>query len=164
VSDEEIGSVGGPIGTIIGGIAGTIGGWWTRRAASEAANSYSIEDDNYYRDRYENSPRRLADRRFEEVRPAYLLGHLARINPEYRSREFDSIEPEIRVGWTDQISSRYGDWDQVREYTREAYTGDLAVTAREGALRNRERDDNFRGDRGDDGDAEARLELPVSRR
>jgi hypothetical protein len=178
---------GGAIDTIIDGIAGTIGGWWSRRAVSEAASNFSDDEDSYYRDRYESSPRRLADRSYEEVRPAYQIGHLARNNPDYQSRDFESIEPELRAGWADTVSSRHGDWSQVREYARDAYTQDFSVAAREAAVRNQAPGDNLgdrlvnsdrpranrvagaidddgRDDKGDDGNAEARLELPVSRR
>jgi hypothetical protein len=152
---------GGPIDTIIGRIARTIGGWWAGRAVSEAATSYTDEDDSYYRERYQTSPQHLADRRYEEVRPAYQLGRLARKNPEYAGRDFESIEPELRVGWADQVSSRYGDWAQVREYARDAYAGNPSLSSREAAVRDRSL---YEKDKGDDGHAEARLSLPVSRR
>jgi len=61
---------GSSIDTVIGGIAGTIGGWWSRRAVADAASNFSSEEDSFYRERYENSPRRLADRSYEEIRPA----------------------------------------------------------------------------------------------
>lgn len=177
----------GVIDTIIDGIAGTIGGWWSRRAVSDAASRFSDEEDRFYRDRYENSPLRLADRSYEEVRPAYQIGHLARKNPDYQGRDFESIEPELRAGWSDPVSSRHGDWGGVREYARDAYTRDLSVTAREAAVRHQAPHDNLgdrvlnagrpRADRipgamdddgpddkGEDGNAEARLALPVSRR
>lgn len=176
----------GPIGTVIGGIAGAIGGWWSGRAVAEASEAYGHEEDAYYRDRYASSPHHLGDRSYEEVRPAYQLGHLARLNPEYAGRDFDSIEPELSVGWSEPVSSRHGDWRHVREYAREAYTQNFSVASREAALRDRasseslsdkvdnsERPqsarvagafDDRRDDRGEDGNAEARLSLPVSRR
>lgn len=176
----------GSIETVIDGLAGTVGGWWSRRAASEAASNFADEADSFYRDRYENSPRRLADRSYEAIRPAYQLGHLARKNPDYEGRDFESIEPELRAGWAEPVSSRHGDWAQVREYARDAYTQDFSVAAREAAIRDRAPDDNLgdrvvnegrpranripgaidddRDDKGEDGNAEARLALPVSRR
>ncbi len=176
----------GPIGTIVGGIARAIGGWWAGRTVANASESYGQEEDSYYRDKYAESPHQLADRRYEVVRPAYQLGHLARLNPGYAGRDFDSIEQELRAGWSDQVSSRHGDWGQAREYAREAYTQNFSVASREAALQGRapaeslsDKVDNtgrprpakvagaFDGDRddkGEDGNAEARLSLPVSRR
>jgi hypothetical protein len=81
-----IGSIAGPIGTVIGGIAGALGGWWTGRAVAEAATAVTTDDDNYYRSHYETSATRLADRTYDDVRPAYHLGHVASRNPDYRGR------------------------------------------------------------------------------
>jgi hypothetical protein len=115
-----IGSVAGPIGTIVGGIAGAMGGWWAGRAAAEAATAMTTDDDDYYRRHYESSPNRPADRKYDDVRPAYHLGHLASRNPDYDSRSFDEIEPDLRTGWTKQ--DRAGSWDSVRGYASEGYT------------------------------------------
>ena len=185
-SGERSGPQTRAIDTIVEGMSRTVGGWWTGRAASDAVSRYSSEEDSFYRERYSSSPHQLADRSFEDIRPAYLLGHLARVNPEYRGRAFDSIEHELKAGWTEPVSSRHGDWNQVREYAREAYTQDFSVTSREAAIHDRSPDDSLsdrltntdrpaanrvagaydsdRDDRGDDGNAEARLALPVSRR
>ncbi|MBA3645699.1 MAG: hypothetical protein H0W63_05920 [Gemmatimonadaceae bacterium] len=183
---DEITDKIGPIGTIVGGIARAVGGWWAGRSVADASESYAEEEDSYYRDRYAGSPHQLADRRYEVVRPAYQLGHLAHLNPDYAGRDFDSIEQELRAGWSDQVRSRHGDWGQAREYAREAYTQNFSVASREAVLQGRasaeslsDKVDNtararsakvagaFDGDRddkGDDGNAEARLSLPVSRR
>jgi hypothetical protein len=113
-----IGSLAGPVGTVIGGIAGAMGGWWTGRAVAEAATAISTDDEGYYRRHYDASP--IADRRYDDVRPAYYLGHIASRNPDYRSRSFDEIESDLRTGW--QKDSKYGSWDTVRGYAREGYT------------------------------------------
>jgi len=115
-----IGSVAGPVGTVIGGILGAMGGWWTGRAVAEAATAVTTDDDTYYRKHYESSPNRLADRAYDDVRPAYYLGHVASRNPEYSSRSFDEIEPELRSGWS--RDPKYGAWDNVRSYASEGYT------------------------------------------
>ena len=140
------------IGTIIGGIAVAVGGWWAGRAVVGIASTFSDEDDKFYRLRYELSGRRLADRSYEHVRSAYQLGHLARRNPDYRWRDFDSIEPELRAGWTESVASRHGSWEQVRDFARAGYTYDAPA-------RVSPRDDT-RPDAGD----EARLQVPRSRR
>src|SRR4051812_34714194 len=76
LTGAAIGTAAGPLGTIIGGIAGAVGGWWAGRAVTEAASHLTKEDDEYYRGHYESSPNRLADRSYDDVRPAYHLGHV----------------------------------------------------------------------------------------
>ena len=121
-----IGSVAGPIGTVIGGIVGAMGGWWTGRAVAEAATAVTTEDDTYYRSHYDRTP--IADRRYDDVRPAYYLGHVASLNPDYKARSFEEIEGDLRTGWSK--NEKYGSWDSVRGYAREGYSRGT------GALRN----------------------------
>lgn len=129
LAGAAIGSVGGPIGTIIGGIAGAMGGWWTGRAIAEAATSISHADDAHYRRHYETSPSRLADRSYEDVRPAYQLGHIASHNPNFVARSFDEVEPELRRGWTEDARARHGEWETVRGYVSEGYVRGAAGRA-----------------------------------
>lgn len=121
VAGAAIGSLGGPVGTVVGGIAGAIGGWWAGRAVAEAAEGYTAEDDAVYRNRYESSPDRLADRDYESVSPAYRLGHLAAQNPDYRGRPFTEVEADLRRGWNGVADKTHGAWDTVRAYANDAY-------------------------------------------
>jgi hypothetical protein len=140
-----LGSLGGPIGTIIGGIAGAVGGWWSGRAIAESASHYTEGDDAYYRSLYESrraggalrpDPNVGAEDRASDVayartegytgdylayQPAYQLGHLAGLNPDYEARTFDDVEPELRRGWSDDVSQRHGAWEEAREHARSAY-------------------------------------------
>ncbi|HJU67806.1 MAG TPA: hypothetical protein VJ650_06105 [Gemmatimonadaceae bacterium] len=113
--------VGGPIGAIIGAIAGAVGGWWAGQAAADPATNVTPEDEARYRSLYEESPNRLADRSYEDVRTFYHLGHVASANPEYRQRAFEDIETDLQKGWTSDLRTRYGDWSYVRPFAREAY-------------------------------------------
>lgn len=122
VAGVAIGAIAGPLSTLMGGIAGAMSGWWTGRAIAEAASAISRSDERYYREHFARSPARLADRRYEDVRPAYHLGHIASHNPNFLSRTFDEVEPELRRGWSDEASARYGKWAAVRGYVREGYT------------------------------------------
>lgn len=122
LAGAAIGSAGGPIGTIIGGIAGAVGGWWAGRTVSEAATKFTSDDDDYYRRHYEGSPNQLADRKYDEVRPAYQLGHIAAANPDYRNKDFDTIEGDLQRGWNNDLRRQYGDWNNVRGYAREGYS------------------------------------------
>ena len=88
---------------------------------AEAAQEYTVGDDAVYRNHYDNSPDRLADRDYESVSPAYRLGHLAARNPDYHGRPFDDIEDELRRGWDGGARQTYGEWNTVRGYVRDAY-------------------------------------------
>ncbi len=124
-----LGSLGGPLGTIIGGIAGAAGGWWTGRAVSEAASSFD-NDDTYYRDQYSSRSGRglggtssassASSSNYDQARPAYQLGHVAGMNPDYAGRHFDDVEPHLRSGWESQGNTGHK-WDDVRDYARDAY-------------------------------------------
>jgi hypothetical protein len=120
VAGAAIGSAAGPVGTVIGGIVGAMGGWWSGRAVAEAATSITKDDDAFYRSRFESSGGRVSGRSYDDVKPAYYLGHIASRNPDYRSRSFEEVENDLSRGWTSD--KRYGAWGDVREYAREGFT------------------------------------------
>lgn len=112
----------GPIGGIIGAIAGVVGGAWAGLASGMAADgSYSDAHDAEYRTHYERDELRLADRSYDDIRPAYQLGHLAAGNPDYAGREWDAIEGDLRHGWTPEVAARHGPWESASRYARSAY-------------------------------------------
>jgi hypothetical protein len=121
LTGAAIGSAAGPIGTVIGGIAGAMGGWWAGRAVSEAAENFTQQDETYYRGHYDRSPNKLGDRQYDDVRPAYAVGHLAAQNPDYRQRSFDDVEKDLQKGWTSSMRERHGEWTTVRPFARDAY-------------------------------------------
>jgi len=135
LTGAAVGSPAGPIGTIIGGIAGAAGGWWAGRTVAEAAAKFNEHDDNNYRQAYEARSDRLADRSYDDVRPAYQLGHLASENPDYNGKNFEMIEAELQRGWTNDLRARHGDWSAVRPFAEEAYTSRNSVSAREAVNR-----------------------------
>ena len=135
VAGAAIGSAAGPIGTVIGGLAGAVGGWWAGRTVAEAAGKFDDHADNNYRQAYESREDRLADRSYEDVRPAYQLGHLASENPDYSGRNFESIEADLQSGWSNDLRARHGDWSTVRPYAEEAFTSRSSVSAREATNR-----------------------------
>jgi uncharacterized protein (TIGR02271 family) len=112
-----IGSLAGPIGTAIGAIAGAVGGWWIGRAASDAATNIDATDDAYFRQRFAAA----GGRDYDRARPAFHLGYIAGMNPEYEDRPFDEVEPDLRAGWTGDFVNRFGDWNDVRGFARDAY-------------------------------------------
>lgn len=113
-----VGSLAGPVGTAIGAIAGAVGGWWSGKAAADAASNIDTTDDEYYRNRFTSSSR-SGD--YDRARPAFHLGHVAGMNPDYEGRSFDEVEPHLRRGWTDDVATQSGDWNDVRDYARDAY-------------------------------------------
>ena len=115
-----IGSSAGPVGTVIGGIAGAIGGWWTGRAIAEAAETLRPEDDAAYRQHYESSSPPLADRKYDDARSAYYLGHIASHNPNFTGRDFDAVEGELANAWS-QYGERPYEWTQARAFVVEGY-------------------------------------------
>ena len=121
VAGAAIGSLAGPLGTVIGGIAGAVGGWWTGRAITQATERFDTEEDRYFREHYASSDVGLADRSYEDVRPAYQLGYIAAHNPEYQGRKFEEIEEDLRKGWNDDLQRRYGDWSRLRRYAEASY-------------------------------------------
>ncbi len=130
LAGAAIGSLGGPIGTVIGGIAGAVGGWWTGRAIAEAADDFNEDEDRYYRSDYDKGERKTTDRPYDEVRPAYQLGHIAAHNPDYKGRQFADVEADLQKGWNDDLRREYGDWATVRPYAEVAYV--RRVSARKG--------------------------------
>jgi phage tail tape-measure protein len=118
VTGAALGVVGGPVGLVLGAIAGALGGWW---AGHGVADAFTSQDEAFYRAEYEGSPTRLADRDYAAVSPAYAAGHLAGRNPEWATRSFEEVEPELRRGWSDDVAKRYGEWSSVRDYARVAF-------------------------------------------
>lgn len=143
VTGAAIGSAGGPIGTVIGGIAGAVGGWWAGRTVSEAASRFTDDDDSTYRSSYEKREDRLADRNYDDVRPAYQLGHIASENPDYSGRNFEDIETDLQRGWSNDLRARHGDWAAVRPYAEEAYTNRSSVSTREATNRMQNTSENL---------------------
>jgi hypothetical protein len=113
----SVGMAAGPLGALIGGVAGALGGWWAGRAVTEAAAKLTEDDHAYFRQHFEHHPERPADRSFDDVRNAYVLGHIASENPNFVARDFEEVEPELARGWPAQ----HGSWESARMYAREGY-------------------------------------------
>ena len=117
----------GPVGTIIGAIAGAIGGGLAGLGTSDQAQP-TEEDETYYRTHHRTATSGLADAAYERARPAYHLGHVAALNPDYRGRPFEEIEPELRRGWGDEVRARHGEWSAASPFARAAYERTLTRT------------------------------------
>jgi hypothetical protein len=119
--EREVTALGRSVDLIVFEIGQSLGGWWAEREATSSVRQVTFDDDVVYRAHYDFSPTRLADRSYEVVRPAYLVGHIAGANPTYEGLSFETIEGDLRTGWTDEIRGRHGDWDAVRQYAKEAF-------------------------------------------
>ena len=66
-----------------------------------------------------------ANRTFEEAEPGYRAGYFAGRDQQYRGREFDEVEPDLRRDYGSTPSSgesEGGDtWEQLREEIREGW-------------------------------------------
>jgi hypothetical protein len=124
-----IGSLAGPVGTVIGGIAGALGGWWTGRAVAEATEAISSDDEEHYRKVWEGAEHRPADRSFEDVRPAFYVGHVAAQNPDYANRSWSEVQQELSRGWSDEHAKRYGSWSAVSSYAEAGYERGRTLSA-----------------------------------
>jgi hypothetical protein len=119
--EREVAALGRSVDLIVYQIGQSLGGWWAEREVSATVRQVTFDDDVVYRAHYDFSPTRLADRSYEVVRPAYLIGHIAGTNPMYEGRDFESIESDLRTGWSEEIRTKHGDWDAVRQYAKEAF-------------------------------------------
>ena len=119
--EREVTALGCSVDQVVYTIGQSVGGWWAERDVAASVRQVTFEDDVVYRAHYDFSPTRLADRSYEVVRPAYLIGHIAGTNPGYNGLNFESVERDLRTGWTDDIRAKHGEWDAVRVYAKEAF-------------------------------------------
>jgi hypothetical protein len=129
-NEREVTALGRSVDIVIYGIAQSVGGWWAERDVAASVRQVTFEDDVVYRAHYDFSPTRLADRSYEVVRPAYLVGHIAGTNPSYEGLSFETVERDLRTGWTDDIRAKHGEWDAVRQYAKEAFARQRQRVAR----------------------------------
>ena len=76
------------------------------------------DDDAFFRSHFERV-NHLADRSYEQVRPAYRLGQDAAL-ADGRDTEFEAIERDLENGWLN-IRVGGGDWASVRQFARAAF-------------------------------------------
>jgi hypothetical protein len=80
---------------------------------------FTEEADRLFRSHYQHA-NRMADRSYEQVRPAYQLGYAAATKQASRGRAFDEIEKDLEHGWL-SVRVAGGDWMSVREFARTAF-------------------------------------------
>lgn len=80
---------------------------------------FTPTQDRFWRSQFQHA-NHLADRSYDQVRPAYELGHAAARDERYRGRPFEEIETDLENGWLN-VRSSAGNWEAVREYARQAF-------------------------------------------
>jgi hypothetical protein len=90
---------------------------------------FTNDDDRLYRSHFQHA-NRLADRAYEQVRPAYRLGQLAAADPATNGRAFDDLEKDLENGWLN-VRTAAGDWASVREFVRVGFDSE-----RQGSIAN----------------------------
>lgn len=107
------------VGSMIGTVARTVGGWWSERSPNDAVDTFGAEQDRACRTHFENTRRR--DASYDSVRPLYQFGHLAGQNPDYQGRSFEEVENDLQSAWTGEQAVTYGDWQMVRDYVNTGF-------------------------------------------
>ncbi|HET8656451.1 MAG TPA: hypothetical protein VFL93_13100 [Longimicrobiaceae bacterium] len=138
------------LNSVFGNAVDSMGGWWSRASRQQDSSSgFGERQDRECRRHFEatlqgeatdeggfraggemrtgsrstsEDPRGGGGRDYEDVRPMYQLGDVAAQNPDYQDRSFEEIEPELRGGWGEEQSSRYGAWPDVRGFVEFGYS------------------------------------------
>jgi hypothetical protein len=106
------------VGALTGAVLGAVGG--ATVGATTEPTGFDADADAHYRGLYEGG-HPMGDRRYDDVRTAFVFGHLAAQEPALAGRPFTEVEPELRAAWTDELSRRAGGWEAVRTHVRDAY-------------------------------------------
>jgi hypothetical protein len=112
----SLSAISGPLGTVIGKIAGRVGGWWS--TASEAIAELPEEEQRACQLHFETHAARPAGMTFERALPGYTLGYVAARNPDYSGRHFEDVEPDLQHGFGTDTDHHYED---LRDFTRFGY-------------------------------------------
>lgn len=80
---------------------------------------FTPDQDRFWRSQFQHA-NHLADRSYDQVRPAYELGYAAARDERYGGRAFEEIETDLENGWLN-VRTSAGEWGAVREYARQAF-------------------------------------------
>lgn len=111
-------SVAAPIAPLLDDLAAERGGWWTGRTVTDALTRYTDDDETYYRAHFAHYVDEGEGDRFESMRPAYMLGHLAGFNPEYIGHAWGDIEHGLAAAWARRSRA---DWAAVSPVVHAAF-------------------------------------------
>jgi hypothetical protein len=111
------------VGTFIGSALSNLGEWWSTPDATRAAGSFDQDRDRSCREHFE-SQGMSGNRDYDQVRPLYQFGHVAGQNPDYRGRDFDDVEPDLRGAYEQGAREKSADWPEVRGFVGFGYAQD----------------------------------------
>jgi hypothetical protein len=97
----------------------TAAGTGDARENDPQSAGFTGDDDRLYRSHFQHA-NQLADRAYEQARPAYRLGQLAAADPATSGHGFDEIEKDLENGWLN-VRTATGDWASVREFARAGF-------------------------------------------
>lgn len=113
------GAVGGPVGAIVGGAVGAVAGGLAGKGAAEAVNP--TEEGNYWRQNHTNRPYFKNGMKYDDLEPGYRYGWESASKPEFTSRRFEEIEPDLSKNWDKFRGASKREWNDVKDATRDAY-------------------------------------------
>ena len=115
-----MGSVAGPVGTVVGGAAGAVAGAGVGAAgdiAGESAEDSFRRYDNDFQTHYQTYGMD-SGYTYEQYTPIYRYGYNLAMDPTYRDRDWDAIEPEARRRWEDRNPNT---WERFKDSVRYAW-------------------------------------------
>lgn len=113
---QALSAISRPLAAVLGTVAGTLGGWWTR--AAEKRWELSRADEEACRQHFASITVVAPDMTYERARTGYALGYVASRNPDYVGRPFEELEGDLRDGFGAEHEHSY---DTLREFTRYGY-------------------------------------------
>jgi phage tail tape-measure protein len=116
-------AVGGPVGAVVGGVVGAVAGAAAGHAIGEVVDP-TVES-AYWKTAYTTRPYYRADRKFEDLEPAYRQGWERAAAAKADSR-FEDVESDLertwptakghsRLEWRDARAAARDSWDRVRD-------------------------------------------------
>lgn len=110
-------SVPGPVlSSVLGALAGALGGWWLGRSEPDENSGFTTDDERHYREHFDSH--KAPGVTYSVARPGYLLGHMAARNPGYQGHSFEQIEADLRQGFRSEYGLRY---ETIRPYAKHAF-------------------------------------------
>jgi hypothetical protein len=79
---------------------------------------FSPLDDTYYQAHFAHFCAGSEDVTYDDVRPAYVIGHLAGIDPDYIGHRWEEIAAYLEQSWK---LGADGDWQSVSGFARAAF-------------------------------------------
>lgn len=105
-----------PLATVLGAVAGTLGGWWNK--AAEERFELPEAEDVACRAHFTSVTVVPAGMTYEQARTGYAVGYVASRSPTFQGRQFAEVEPDLRRGFGEEYAAEY---DTLREFMRYGY-------------------------------------------